>query len=466
MPPVVGKFIRNSRPPDRVFLGDSPARKFTSETEAPGIPSPVGENAGFFAAHARAHALATSVASGSAAFSLDLLRSVSSVTSPVPPVDRQFGEEDAVRATRAFAAAVNSGSHPFIEQAVSLFLRSVKKGDADSAANNAVPVIDHVLVDVDARKGTVDSFYSRLTFTLPFSDVSSGKVRLVRVLRASVIDERLMRRVSPLSFAGMERLHAVPLLTSKKTADDLSSMEKRLAETGVPNPLSLLHRFDDVSVFRLAAVAPHLSSSAPHATPLRPLFPKDIVDSALFVQKGALAGADRSVLNDLNVLRNIRLADSSSFVSPSVLQPAHGILGSVPMTSVQAANVVKAAEVAHVVVPNNAQEFEEIASFSPAGRGTVFGKPPVFVTYTVDDPAILFGRVYRYFVQTVDQDLRDSSRSRIVEVVTDGLRVPNRPHSVFASVSARALALTVQAGDDRLVEKFEVQVVAVTCAIG
>lgn len=77
------------------------------------------------------------------------------------------------------------------------------------------------------------------------------------------------------------------------------------------------------------------------------------------------------------------------------------------------------------------------------------------VTYTFIDDTVSYGRGYRYYLTTVDDEMLESARSSIVDVLIEGLRIPAAPSRLIARPLDNGVSLVI-AVDDQLVEKFEI----------
>ena len=316
---------------------------------------------------------------------------------------RTFFDVDVDSSKKAFADRVSSGisgqtdeSDALVKRAArsvvsTMFGRKKKRSDERQSMR---PEIDHVLVDVDRRRGTVDSFYARITFSLPASGVRDGSLRSARVMRATEIDAASMRRISSLSFAGVGLISSSP------------GFELRLSESKVDSSLSSVS-IDPSTNMRTSSDESYDSSF-------------DGLD---------LSNVDRSVSLDVNTQSR-----ASSVVGRSIS----------PDVVVSQGDSQKKSTLA----------FQEIATIIPDQTSAkIIGG---WAQYSVDDQSIVYGRKYTYFVVVTDNDMRESQRSRIVEVLTDGLRIPARPSKIIASSTVDGrVALTISC-EDMLVDKFEI----------
>lgn len=474
---VPGRIVKNA---DREFNG-SEARKFFVPPSD--FADPVGDptsNFSFFvqnAAGLRSLAIVAASAAAAARSQVQAVRnSVLDTTSngpaDVPPPLRDFSDTDVSHAQDIFAVDVVSGISGFSDSTLGRltrvargvvnssglsFLPKIERPDSLTGQGLSAPRIDHIVVDMDKKKGTVDAFFATIKFSLPLADVVSGKTKVVRVMRASITDPTLLRRVSFLSFRGLETLRADDNRSRTKNIDYLSSIEKTTDESGVGSALSILNPIDPVTGLRTSAdlKGKSLSRLAVSGTPPSPAVLDDL---SSFVDPDKFGGMDRSVARDLKTMQNIVIQDGPLTVDTSAVQQGGKKIvldNGVGVVQTRALQNGDFSDDGIVRVENNAQEFQEVALFTPRVPASPKFKMGDFAEYSFDDPSIIYGRVYRYFIVTIDKDGKPGMRSRIVEVTVDGLRVPARPSNVRAGVINGFVSLVIDV-DDQLVEKFEV----------
>lgn len=324
-------------------------------------------------------------------------------------------------------------------------------------ANSCVPEVDHIAVEIDKNKGTVDCFFSRITFSLPLKEMEDGKVKAVRIFRAVNDEPQFMKNRPPLSLYAMELLSTARRSNRSKTHDASSRIEQRLNESGIDTALARMNPIDPIRNVRLS-VESNFGKERIVSTAVRPLT-DDRAESLLnsFIVPDAFANLDQSVVKDLKTLRNIQIQNPSlktAFKSESVVVGKNTVGAVDKIGDQQSKTFLETVSVSSnlVVGKNNGPQFREIAIMSPEKlSGRIVGD---LVEYSVDDDSISYGKTYSYYLLTVDDNMVESARSRIVDVDVDGLRVPECPRRVNVSVTNNvSMAMSV---DDKLVEKFEV----------
>ncbi len=322
-----------------------------------------------------------------------------------------------------------------------------------STTNEVVPTVVSISVGMDKKKGVIDCFFSRATFSLP----RGSNIAAVRIFRAEAPRSALGSSSGRLSVRGMEMLRADRNQSRQKNNDVMSALENRLRESGVDNAIGTLIPIDPFLNIRVGASSKKTSLNIVRTVSVGSVDTASrAADLAPFLVPAALVHLDRSVVNDLKTLRNIQVQNPSLSVgvlnaSVKVGAKAGQMHRLNPEHAEQLASERFSSDL--VVGSNNGQKFREIAFTSPDKLASITMGDAV--EYTYDDPTVTYGKVYRYYLVSVDNEMNESVRSRIVEVVVDGVRVPERPKNVSARVFNQTIALTIQV-DDQLVEKFEV----------
>jgi hypothetical protein len=296
--------------------------------------------------------------------------------------------------------------------------------------NTATPEIESVTIDLDRNRGTTDCFFSKIVFQIQKDQLRN--IRAIRIFRAAVENPIYTRPLSPLSSHGVQRLQA---LRGKKNSDNAAIAQTRLEINGVQNAISMLNPTNPFTNLRTSAeqndtfsVPPAMSGKA-----IVNNFPDPIPD--------ALAHLDRSVLENINVLANLR---------QHVVSTSRVNMLSSPVVVGDSNNKTASGL---IIDTNNKQKFEQIA-FIPISAARAI-EVNGYIEYTFEDESVSYGKGYRYFIATVNSDLQQSPRSSIATVVVEGLRVPERPRNVVAGISQIGISLTIDVAD-QLVEKFEV----------
>lgn len=323
----------------------------------------------------------------------------------------------------------------------------VSSEDATARAyNTAVPEVESVLVDLDRSRGAVDGFHALIRFNLPYSSLRD--LVGVRVFRADNPNPVFTRPLSTLSSVGIERM---AVLRSGKNSDP-SQTQMMLESNGVPNAVTKLNSFDPYTGLRASAngddsllVPPSFAGQNPN-----PKFPSGSVPPEL-------AHLGDAVLSDLNVLANIRRNPLFGF-DPGVVE-RNVPVGQNVNTGLRLGNEAQAQSVANrqstslVVESNNRLDFYEVA-FIPIDSANV-RRVGDQAEFKYDDESVAYGRGYKYFLVTLDSEMRQSPRSQIVDAVIEAPRVPAHPASVAVHVEQTRISIGVTV-DDQLIEKFEV----------
>lgn len=331
-----------------------------------------------------------------------------------------------------------------------------------SIANSVVPQIDHVTVEMDKKKGTVDCFFSRMVFSLSHRLVTTGNIRAIRIFRSEIRSPDFTRELGRLSIHGVERMRADKNRSRSKNQDYNSNMEHRLREGGIDNAISANIPMDPFRKIRTGATLATRGLNIP--PPVREkATTDDRAEAALspyLSDPSAFLHLDKSVIENLNFLRNVQVQNPHLMhLSPIPAGTVRGDRGFIHDPGAMKTEAFRQNRDTHskgsslVVSPNNNQGFKEIAFIGPDKlSGQIVGP---FMQYTFEDQSISFGRAYRYYVVTVDNNLRESVRSQIIEINVDGMRIPEFPKRVSASIINSDVALSISV-DDQLVEKFEI----------
>lgn len=335
------------------------------------------------------------------------------------------------------------GTKPFLENSLSNFLPVNKQAKSGPVTNTSIPLIDHVSILFDKKTGSVDSFFSRIKFSLVESDVTSGNVRAIRIFRSSIESPSTSKIPGKLSLRGVDRIQSNRRGSRTKNQDYTSDIEKRLTEGGVDNTVSSLMRLDPFTNMRLGKSDADSSVKNKHFSDSRSLNYKVADDLSSFVAiQGNFDGIDLSVASNLNALRNIQ-KQNPDFTS-LFLSREQSVTRKTQKPKIVGIPVVDS---------NNSQEFREIVTLTPDKTGgEIVGR---FIEYTFDDSSVMYGHGYRYYLVTVDDNMNESVRSRIVQITIDGNRIPSPPSSVSPNVTDQGISLGILA-DDSLIEKFEI----------
>lgn len=328
---------------------------------------------------------------------------------------------------------------------------------APPSYNPIVPDLESVMVDMDKRKGSIDCFFATMLFTVPLEHIRDGRLEIFRIFRATVRNPIFHRGTPVLSMHGIDRLSTARNRFRSKNADTMSQISLRLKEDGIVNSISLLNPVDPTTNLRISSDSNVSINPASNSIPgSLTALSQAAVSAQSFVNAPRLDGLDASVATNLNILGNIRTQDPAV---AAVSLPPSAILN---LATAKKDGLLNPSQTrlpfppgtpSIVVDGNNSQEFREIASLTVEKlKSRIIGDQ---VEYLYIDDTIGFGKAYRYYITTVDSDMIESGRSRMVESTVEGIRVPESPKSVVAHNVKNSIALSIQC-DDQLVEKFEI----------
>jgi len=362
----------------------------------------------------------------------------------------------ASQAVVVFSKIVNVGLRGLLQRQTQNFIfdsrhafTPIKSEGAMSLTTNLiVPEVEEVTVDIDKNVGAVDNFYISIGFNLPADKLRD--VRAVRVFRAEMDSPVYTRPLSTLSPAGIQRLQA---FRGRKN-EDPSQRQMQLDSDGIPNSVSNLNYFDAFTGLRV---------SADSRTPL--IIPPPVAGqnaNPLFLTAKipvALNHLDTSVLQDINTISNIQ---KNPIYGYDVSVDTSGVIGgqnlnqNLRLGDQAQLNVMSKKSTSKVIMDkNNKLEFECIATFTPGNARMnprrVSGRAEFYFT----DESVRYGRGYKYFLVTIDNNMMQSARSIMTTSVVEGMRVPERPATVSADVDQTSVSLAITVGD-QLVEKFEI----------
>jgi hypothetical protein len=352
--------------------------------------------------------------------------------------------------------SISATTNSVIEKSISNVLK-IREQAGKQPVNNVVPQVDHVAVEIDKTKGTVDCFFSRITFNLPRKSVESGDVCAVRIFRAVDDDPEFMKGRPPLSLYALEILSTLKRSNRSKTFDSVSKIEKRMIESKIENSLSKLNPIDPIRNVRVSVDGSTATRQLSSTTKAKA---DDVAESTIsqFLIPDAFANVDKSVINDLKSLRNIQIQNPTlrvAFESDSIIVGRKTVGAASGLGDAQASTFASVvSNVSNFVIEkNNAACFKEIA-FIPPDKMTrnIIGDT---VEYTFDDESISYGKSYSYYILSVDKNMQESVRSKIVTIDVDGFRVPECPRRVNTSVQRSVVSLAMSV-EDKLIEKFEI----------
>ena len=381
-------------------------------------------------------------------------------TSRKPP--SQYTEEDVnniqSRVSQAASSMYNSAigasmlnelsvrTHNFIVDSRYSFIPPRSENATNQTINVAVPQIENVLIDLDPRKGTTDSFYAGITFNI--SQAQLADVKLIRVFRATVKDPIYTRPIASLSSIGVQKISTPK---GRKNVDSTNMSLTRVEENNVDNAISDLGALNPFTGLAMAAN----SDGSLIIPPPIPGQYVPLVDDPNIPE--AFHHLDKSVLENINVLFNLQSNPVFGFhVSPvtSSIGVGNNISLNLGLGRAQRAQQRSNDSNGVVVIDSDNQlMFREISHFSP--EACFSQKVGDIAEFYFADDSVTYGGGYKYFIVTVDKQMAQSARSAVVDAVVEAIRVPPRPQMVDASVDEKSVTLAMIV-EDQLVEKFEI----------
>lgn len=282
--------------------------------------------------------------------------------------------------------------------------------------------------------GAVDGFFVKVKVSM--NEETFRRTRLLRLFRCQSAAPALKRDYGSLTFQGMSRVSSQ---SGRKNNEFLPMTEKKFIENDVKSSLTTLLKTDQFTGMRLSFDAAGVSGSFVPTTKQVGTFvdkTRDAVASS-FLHASILPRLDRSVAQDLNVIKNILQQDPTLRVN--VFSAAQDVRLTVDKTATTVKTTV-------ITERNNAAQFREIAIASlDATKKTEI---------TIDDRTVVFGNTYTYYVSSVDENLSESVRSQLVTVSIENIVPPNAP-TVIATAADRWITVSCSS-DDRFVERFEI----------
>jgi len=356
---------------------------------------------------------------------------------------------------------ISGQTEDLVNHSVNNFLPVSLKGHGRSV-NASVPDIDHITVDLHLFKGQLDIFFSTIQFSVPRGPVADGTIKAIRIFRSTIPNpDFFLRQPARLSVNAVERLCAQPLRSKRKNQDYLGQYERQLADMDIDNALSALNPTDPLRKLRSQSTDDRITATDHQSAVDRVDSANNDADLAPFIDPMSFKSLDRSVSTDINSLRNLQLQNphlatmlppSGVPVGSAAMGPNAGRLGKQALRA-NRINFAQDGRSNFIVDRTNRQEFQEIAFISPDKlSGQIIGDN---IVYTYEDYTIHYAKSYRYYIVTVDNNMAESTRSRIVQINVDGLRVPQAPTNAGGYILGNAIALNMSC-DDLLVEKYEI----------
>lgn len=284
----------------------------------------------------------------------------------------------------------------------------LKSSTAGSSVSPPKPEIDSAEI-IEGPGGILDQFSVRISVSVPVEDVP--KLASVKIMRAKLGSAKVTRpAVSALSFAP-------PIPGSSLDRNALAAF--RVDGIGVGNKLTSFI-YDDPTSSTRSVVSP---DSKELRAPLPPTNNNRGVASAGLL---TLAGADRSVLENLSFYLNRRVA--GALEQPSVDSIEAGSRTGIHV--LKGDSVSKTGE-AIVQAPNPLQ-------FSEIGRVDMFGLTAHTVGNFVEakfiDRTVVYGTKFVYFAVGIDTAGNESPRSRLIEVSVVRTIPPSPPNVLYSVV--------------------------------
>lgn len=266
------------------------------------------------------------------------------------------------------------------------------------------PELDFVEVGNDRSFGVLDSFFSRIVFSISTEELAN--VSYFRVLRSS------NGRIDAPTPAFSAIADSSPLGSRTKSTELSSNSAFRVGEIGVGNALTEFVRDDSFTNQRVV-----VSSSS-----LRPLPP--VVNTNRRSNSAAsllsIPNGDRSVVEDVVFFVNQRTISPNTILSdPLKTGQKQGI------------NILQGSAIGFsttIISTGNSMGFSEVARI-PATKARQVG---AYTEFEYWDPSVIYGARYSYYVVSVSIIGFSSVRSRIVSADIVRTIPPSTPEVFFA----------------------------------
>ena len=190
------------------------------------------------------------------------------------------------------------------------------------SVNKAVPSIDFIGVQNGAR-GSIDSFFTKIVFTLSNEVLKREDVRAFRIFRATKEKPESTRPIRPrLSIHGIDELRSNPQRTGKINHNQASSFQIMLDNNDIVNSLSETTVIDSFTGKRVGLTQVSSSDEPPGGVAVESNAGDDrnlkLLSSFIDIPTGG--AIDFSVVQDLNFLKNVSLQNPDLVASPKVTQ--------------------------------------------------------------------------------------------------------------------------------------------------
>lgn len=385
-----------------------------------------------------------------------------------------------------FSAGVVSSVSQLIDEKAQSIVTATAQDVSATALSNALPNkkqstvasftlikpnIDYVEIDMDSKKGNVDAFFARVVYSIPSVDISSSRVKAVRIFRSVPVSIATSKRLTINGISRIASSHATGASRSGFVNGDFQSqVERVLKQNGVDNSMTSLSPFDLSLNLRTSSNKsnnPNNSNqlNAPVGNAIPNILGNSLVVKELssFLDPTTLSTIDISVAKDVNTIKNIQTqnSDLKTHVESKTITVGRADPKIISKLGDAHASQLSSQIVSgkNITTESNSQQFKEIASFSPnVFNGNIIGDD---IQFYFDDTSVTFGNSYQYFVSIVDDQLKEGVRSPIVQVETLWTKVPAAPDTLTAQVMTIGRGQAVQivlsiSSTDKLVEKFEI----------
>lgn len=269
------------------------------------------------------------------------------------------------------------------------------------------PSLDFVRVVVDGTRGNVDASVCEVVFSIRSEELNL--VKGFRLMRAAGKPNQEMSVPSVSTLTGLSSGEGF-----RKNTDAIANNVRSVRQSGAGNALTTIIA-DDPHDNRRSVIGPSeaVRLPPPPVNTNRTGSPAGLV---------SIKGADRSVLEDQAFYINSRATTVSTppDLGPRSIGPR--LLGD----GVSRGGFVS-------TVQDNSGEFREVANVT-TDRLTM-SEEGDFRVVSIDDPTVIWGGTYSYFVVAFDDGMRESVRSRIVTVSVTSLTPPRTPEVSFSLVS-------------------------------
>jgi len=352
----------------------------------------------------------------------------------------------------------------------------IKKGTVTSALsskpklsrqnNKAIPEIDFVDV-VTNSNGLIDRFCARIVFTMSRKDIEDNKIKAIRIFRAKkqVPESSRLARMK-LSRLGMDELRQPPTRTRNKNSSKEDLYHKmRLENNNVENSLTNTIKFDEFTGNLTAkskeSETPGMFINNDNNTSSNG-DEKNLIALSSFLSIRDLGNIDASVTNDLNTIKNIRLQNPNLSLSVTAKELiGQGVVGRDSISNLRSQHIknirssTDSSSNTDIIANKIYQSYKELM-IVPISRLKSRAIGNDIIEFTSTDVTVELGCTYTYYITSLDDEITESIRSKIVKVNIEHNVPPRPPKFITSQKTSSTITLSIMAYTDDLIEKFEI----------